>query len=763
MGLFGKKKTDAVVDAVLDATPVDNAPKRKRKDRGDNLSSVLQETVTSAAITEFRSAGNLNLTRDGKLFYLGMFLDTSEIGGLSKNAAKHDKDKGSIIEHIKGGHIKVLITAPLMEDNAMVIIPTRETLEIMGEYMLLRNAPYETVFVSDDGSVIDLEGAKPITYEEISKMVNNGESPMAFLEDKGVYWVVEPNSGVPGASGDLGNPVSSAAMAAQATQALPVIDTNASAPDQTAEISYDVEYAPAAYEEDALFGDPFAEQENEFAADSEPEDLGGFILDEEAEALNQPTSQVPTRPELSEDIASNIPAVETVRAESPDLVADGYYVHQIDPMNPNMFQKYLTRKFYSEDIGLDLDFEPFDAYFMQDNPVVLFDDERGDGWINSYLNEISRIANIELMRLHTDNLRTCRMRYGRLISLYLDRMSRDLDMNSPNTNCGKLVQLATSEASDNDATRNSRAEAEQQRIRDEYEKRVEEVGETGRRKAIDAYRNNNDKTIEKEINRVYESLVERDEQEYRSNLEFAKKINREEAAKRLDYGITKILSIISEQYREMLDGEEKLYQTYRQRIQQFLDNNRKEDIAYVSVLEEEQRQAEKAEAVRMEYVERLKAAELDNQMRRKQAEDELAEVEAKYKARIQQVSDDADSRVNEYVRKNEDLRRQLDDMIDKYAELDETKDNEYKRRIAELKDENAAANERITDLTKQHKRSSYMSIGLAIAVAISALCAGLVIGLNQKIDMSVNGTTVVPIVQSVDSLSSDETFEIFTA
>ena len=184
MALFKKKteeivetdmpaeQTEAVQDAPSEAVQDTPKPKKKKKPK-DMLSSVLHESVVEAAIELFAANEPFIISIQGETQYVGLFLDTEDIGGLSKKQAK-DEAKGSIVECMNAGRIAVYVTPDMLESECLVIIPNAISLDAMEEFGLLSDAPYKVAYISEDGevSVTDTD----ISFADAQNILLNGKS-----------------------------------------------------------------------------------------------------------------------------------------------------------------------------------------------------------------------------------------------------------------------------------------------------------------------------------------------------------------------------------------------------------------------------------------------------------------------------------------------------------------------------------------------------------------------------------------------------------
>ena len=126
--MFGRKKKQKKNEGDVDEVVAKKHQRTKKVKRNEQLSSVVNETVVDQVMAEMRANPRFDYTADGQLWHVGLFLDTAEIGGLSKKT-RNDSDKGSIVECISNGRIKVLATSSLLEQNCLIIIPDEGTID----------------------------------------------------------------------------------------------------------------------------------------------------------------------------------------------------------------------------------------------------------------------------------------------------------------------------------------------------------------------------------------------------------------------------------------------------------------------------------------------------------------------------------------------------------------------------------------------------------------------------------------------------------
>lgn len=700
MGLFNKNKSsDTAPDTQMDA----QQPKKKGKKRKDTMASILNESVTESALEAFRANTAMQVERNGETVYVGMLLDANDpsIGGINKKSQR-DEAKGQVIELINSGRINTYIPADYLEDEKLIIIPDVVTLDAMDEFSLMTEANYKLAFVHDDGSVEATE--YPITYAGIMDTVINGSDVNDYLA----------SVGVDGIGSDYGYDDSN-----DVTEAFEPVGS--SDEDDYDYGDGDDDIFPE--DEDAPFGsEPDDEPSYDDASDDESA-VSEDVDDESAQAVEQDVPDFDESDDFDGPVEENIPA-ENDEPEVEDEVSD------------ETMTAAITRKFYSDELGLEVTTEPFDAQFLHANTYVPFDENRGDGWLNRYLNEMSRSANLEMAHLHQTNLFDMREMYYRLISRHAEQIQHDLDETDSSTQYGAMMDaLAQKRIERQDGI--AAIVAERRQIIDaEWDKALQQVGEDAMRAAQQQYRERYGKQHDERVFRIEPTVTQEIEDEYQDAVREMREARRMDAAKRMDYGITETLAEVSKEYMARLADERKHYDEHRQRITMFLDEHRKDDIAHDKALAEELAQSEKADKIMAEYEQKLRTKAAEFNTERDTLKADIEATERRTAERIKSIQGDYDRRIDELRGENANLKGQLEDLIKQYADLDERKAREYGARLAEAKDEAKAWSAKCDSMMAVQRKSHIISITAIVVAIIAALAIGVLVGTNMSLDLS---------------------------
>ena len=571
MGLFGKKK-EAAADA-----PVSTSKKGKR----DGLASVVDESVPERALELFKTNDAFVVEVDGEDKYVGLLLDTETIGGFGRKAVK-DEDKGSILEMIRNNQLSIYATPELLAEEKFIIIPTDDTLANMEEYGILTGAQYSVTLVAKDGSFETTDVA--MTYDEACD-ISTGD---AYITD-----FVGGEEEQQDDMSDLDEPDEESSEDDE--------------PEDEREDEGDEEVAGESEDDDFEPEDPdYDEQEVPFLPDEDEDDFDGdeddgSVENDESESEQEDVQESEAEPEVEQE-----PEDEELTPEVEDK-----------------FDETIIRRFFSDELGLEVSTEAFDSQFLHGNPYIPFDENRTEGWLNNQLNEMSRDANIDMKRLHEANLFELRSKFYNLLSLHAEHIQKDFDITNPETEFGQLMRdmdVAYAQALDG-------VEAKVAEKTDELKRAYNEAKEAfvndARAAAEKQYRERHGRQHEADINAIPAAIKSEIEASRESGKREFMKDRKAKAARQMDLGVSLILQDISREYQKRLADESALCHEWRERINTFLDNNRKDDIARTKALAEELAQQEKADKILAEYTEKLRAKDAEFEAHTRMLEQEV--------------------------------------------------------------------------------------------------------------------------------------------
>ena len=683
MGLFGKKK-EAAADA-----PVSTSKKGKR----DGLASVVDESVPERALELFKTNDAFVVEVDGEDKYVGLLLDTETIGGFGRKAVK-DEDKGSILEMIRNNQLSIYATPELLAEEKFIIIPTDDTLANMEEYGILTGAQYSVVLVAADGSFETTDVA--ITYDEACE-ISTGD---AYITD---FVGGEDESEAADDMSDLDEPDEESSEDDE--------------PEDEQEDEGDEEVAGESEDDDFEPEDPdYDEQEVPFLPDEDEDDFDGNEDDGSVEN---------DEPESEQEDAQESEAEPEVELEPED--------EELTPEVEDKFDETIIRRFFSDELGLEVSTEAFDSQFLHGNPYIPFDENRTEGWLNNQLNEMSRDANIDMKRLHEANLFELRSKFYNLLSLHAEHIQKDFDITNPETEFGQIMR-------DMDMSYTQALEGVEAKVAektDELKRAYNEAKEAfvadARAAAEKQYRERHGRQHEADINAIPAAIKSEIEASRESGKREFMKDRKAKAARQMDLGVSLILQDISREYQKRLADESALCHEWRERINTFLDNNRKDDIARTKALAEELAQQEKADKVLAEYTEKLRAKDAEFEAHIRMLEQEVANDKKDMQKQIAEYKAECASKVEDVKKQKDEVQAKLDELMEQYTQIDERKGREYEARLAQAKDEAEAWSDKYDYLAAAHKKNNIFIVALAAVGVIAALAIGVLVGTNMNL------------------------------
>lgn len=724
MAFFNKKKNEDPAQDESNATPeaeegkVKSGQKRTKKKKSP-LSQILHESVWETVQGDFRDNPTFTYAdksdKDEKgnprNKYVGIVLDTKNIGGLDKKS-RRDEAKGTMVECINSGRMKTYITEDMMDQNLIMFIPDAVTLTVMSEFSILEDAPYELALVGSDGNVA-LMGV-PVTYNKIAEIAGNeSQEEVAELfagidtgDDEDIPAVLDEDE-------DLTKPSDN------------VIAGLDDAPkNEPAGNDVDVESESEPEPVDDIDDIP---ELAEATDDIEP--LPDEVQDDDLRSSSQAYATPPT--DMNPGMASGMnPGMDVGAPVNPvEIAMQEPQVQEVEnTVPPEWTNNALVRRFYSDELGLEISTEPFDVQFMNDNPPLQFDENRPNGWLNEQLNEMSRRANLEMHRVHQENIFTLRERYFRLLALACDRIRKDLDIQDMNNQYGQIMSSLREEfedAKDNMQTQVNRKKVE---LEQQWKAKLQQVGMDAARAAQHQYRERYQKQHEEEIYNIENVVRAGIEADFHDSVHQLYDRRRDEAYVQLDINITEILSELSDQYVSSLAEEREYYRELRAEMDAFLEENRKADIVHTQTLAEELKQTERADQVLAEQTAKIRAMSEEHKQKRQDLLDEIAKIRSDNQAEIETLNREHEFRMGQMRSEIETLQGRLNEMMDKYANIDAQKTQEFESRMSELKEQVLSWEDKCDHMAEVHKKSNLTSLFFVISAVIASLCIGFLGG-----------------------------------
>lgn len=720
--MFGKKKNEGadaapmteVTESVAKAKPAAKAGKKATKKKS-GMAQVLRESVLETVLDDFRNNDKFIQRFDGAPHYVGLFLKAADIGGLDKKSRK-DEVKGSIVECINAGRIKVYVSDDLLEEDALVIIPDVVTLAAMEEFGILTDAPYEYCYVDENGD-IDLTGTS-VDYYSVCEL--------AASDDMTVSSVLPLDN----AEEDVDENVDDFLKDA--------LENTAAAMTEDLHTEELGESVAAMMEDDIPSEDAM---EDEIPVD---DDVEGF---DDLDEIPDVDGNGPATASAVPNMDMGYDPVQAAMQEAP--------AEQVENEVPgNWTDEALSRKFYSDDLGLEITTEPFDVQFLQGSVFVPFDEHRPDGWLNNHLNEMSRAANVEMAHLHENNLFLMRNRYFRLISMQCERIAKDLDIYDTTTQYGRMKMQMDEDRRHALDTVDEQVHRRKDEIEQAWRQKLQEVGMDAAREAQRRYKERYGKIHEADIYNIEGVVKSCIEAEYQDELRELNDRRRTEASSLLDLSIAEVMDEIGDMYVGALEDERVRYQELQNDIAVYLEDNRQADIARVKVLEDDLRQTDRADKILAEQTAKIHAMTEEYTAKRKDLQADVERIRKENDVRIAEMKRDNEDKLARVENEKAQLQQQIASLLDDYKELDAKKAQEYESRLSEMRSEIANWEDKCEHVISVHKRSNLMSVFFIVAAVIAALTIGFIGGEYTNTNRMVKQNQSL-LMQQSDAVSDD--------
>jgi len=412
--------------------------------------------------------------------------------------------------------------------------------------------------------------------------------------------------------------------------------------------------------------------------------------------------------------------------------------------------QYIVRKYYSDDLGLEISSQPFDAMFIQGNSYIPFVEIESDSWLDSHLNNLRRDANSRLAKLHQENIMIMRERYMLLVTKHCENVVKAVATDDPKTRFGFALKTITQTKDNEIAALSEHAEAYKRDREEDFQKRMKIEMDNAANVAKSAFINRYGKEHERELKDIEQDLRNNIESEFVAAKENLKNERRKEAKRQLDAGISETLKIIGDEYTKMLAMERKEYARLQAVITDFQNENMANEEARINTMAEDQRRNNEVVKTREEYEAKFALASRDFDARVAAVRTEIDKLMTEHENRIGDIRDRHDHDIQELKNAHEDqiqhknreidmlneqltsANTQLETLTKKYTELDANVNKKYINQIEMLKNEREAWTERANQVEHLHKYTDRIKITVMIIGIVAALGIGVILGTALK-------------------------------
>ena len=721
VGIPGFKKKKA---AGADSPNAEGAEELSERDQkvaalkeNERLGSVLSESVPGSAIEAI--AANTPFLVDGGRSGIVLVLDVLDIGGLS---AKHNNDanKGGIATQMGINRIRAVASAEMLADQKVAIVPTQESLDMMREYSLLVKAPY--AWGKADLTITDEIIIRPggeTSFGDALKVASGALSIESVLSgDKGSEPATETIAAVSESSQSEQEGEGSTASNPD------VLSVGSTGGAQGSPASADPEDA-----EESVSGPAGATDEDPLGTNEEvPE---GYIPDEEDLSDEIPgdeededlSNEEPFDPDSDEDEPWEQDATAFVEDDddeeewtSSEEVIDGDAVHES-----------IARRFTSEDLELLVELDPFDQQFSADTPPIRFYIETDvSDWLGQQVAVLQEQANVSLEEFHLSRVAALRQTYVGLCSVHADRVLQQVDVNNSETRFGRLLENAKQRHALATEGRDAKINERQVALRKAFEQRMEEAAEAAAARERAIYRERHGATLENDLALVPSKIEQEQARIYDDERRRSLELREQQATMHMEQGVTRILNSLAEQYDRDIEDGLALREKWQQRISDFLDQHRKEDVDRVAVLKEKLDRDDEVSRVREEAARERASYQHEAEVKLQALSSELERTRKSSAAHLASREAELEGLLTS-ERQRTDAERERAAQAEETA-VEKAKDR-FQTRVSELEATNQGLRDDLDRTESSAARQSKILIVLVVILALLGAMVGLIVGL----------------------------------
>ena len=726
--LFGKKDKAAAdgggaIEETQAAAPA-QAPAVDARAAKDSLTLVIDETEPGAALDIIRQNTEW-LLPNGIGVILALPVDASiedgGIGGLGKVSSKGNEDKGSILQRIADDKIQVCATEDMLRHNILGVIPTPASLgpDGMGEYTLFDRAKFLLTSVTPrpDGTLETV----PVHFDEATGLI---EVPDGDIDTVTLAQAQEIAAGsvtlaslIPSLWKRLGGDgVEEEAVEEVAPEevhedtalAAPTLPPTA-AQNESVEAVENLPHFDPDDIPDELMVDELPSDEGLY--DEDDEDENPFDDIEEAPA---PAPHVPTQTEEVEVAPEVAPVDERV-------------------FNKDAVRTAVARRFLDDSLDFAVDMTPFETLlgYEVDTPAQFsLDHLDSTNWLDGQIKMLSQQANTVLADQRRRDIEELRNLFFSLVSRTGDEISSQMsiDEDADNTWAKTMTEVNGNETKAL-ADLIEISEKEKAVLADRYQQEREafiqaRIGEERVR-----YDERHKPALTRQMDDLEASIRLDIESDYEARRYEILRARKTSARGAFDAAITKVMDHLIEKRAEQVQREAQLIEKFRVEMSDFLDENRKEDIARTQALQEQLSRQNIVEEKSAEFAAREQ--ELHEQIARERdeahkrvlaAQDEANKVLERMRqenaAQLAQARAEV-QRANERVKEEaERVGVVRDEIARQFQSQVESLQTDKQLLMDQMDRENLVA-----------KRANRLYIALAVLVALAFLALGVIIGM----------------------------------
>lgn len=705
LSLKGRKKKEQPEETDQVVSEEEGKPARKPKKPAEYLSTVVSESTSQGAIDVLKNNPNYALPDDQSWIMLG--LDVDSIGGLGKKHANNEA-KGSIIELIESDQIQTVVTGEMLDEEFLGIIPNETTLDRMSEYSLLTEAGYSWVRVAQgsDSSSLQVDPVDPDSFGKVDyrTALNIAKGSVSLANEIPSVWA--EYGGEDDVDGDED------AVEQEVSDPSEESENADAAEDQDVEAQPESESPPQELDlsdEDApdLGGEPQDIDYEAMASGDEPDDS---LMDEETDS-SQPVA-FDANPDAEEQVYEPDPYQEYVEANRDREVTE------------DEVRDTIARRFLSGELNLEVDTAEFEAVFNTSAPTITIDlDEQPTDWLGGKLRTMADAANAELRRLHADNINAMRESFVGAMSIHSEETMKYVSMEG-DTKYAQLKGEIDLQQAKAESEMEKQRSARIQEITKEFNDAAEEAAMAAATQARHRFNQRHEAANQRRRDEVQKEIAAENQEAHAQRMSDLLTMRSSAASSFMSIGATRILSSLADQHEANRAAEQELMREWNAKILEFLDENRKNDIARADTLAEQLERDNSIEALRSEHVAEIERMRVDQQVALEKAQSDLEKVQQATNAELDRREVDHRHALEVEQAKIRASEERAESLADQLAQLEPTIREQFQDQVEALKAQNMSFQDNASHVNEMQTKNNLMTMLLIVAVGLMGIVAG---------------------------------------
>ena len=624
MGIFNFGKKAKNVDG--DSSSVvkkGKAPKKNKHQKKAPLSYTALEPFVDSLYGE----NGFTYSYEGEQLGVVLVLPFSEIGGLTTSKEdKRNQSKGVFVTSINKGDFEVYYDEKLDEEEELVILANTESVDTLSDFSIVKDAEFRWSYFTRDGEVIETDYVSTMSELMENRLDLENYFESVFDEDDEEDDIKsEPTE-------DLSELNALSGLGESDVQ-----DDNNS-DENVVEVSKPVDepvFAPLS-------------NENVEPVNSEQTDVS---QDNDFEEPEFGTNSNDGDYSDSDNIDYGYSYDDNVDYD------DGYddeLMIDDETVDENKVDEIVKQVLFENDLDLELPVDRFRDIYLSSSDNLLIPYYAEDGsWLTQEANRLIHEANDDIRRKVLSDGDIAHATYVQLLNDLAIKTSSLFDLNGDNEYV-KLISSANDIRSDEKGLTLEEIETYIAKRNEEYDERREAKGNEAKVNAMNTYDNQHRDKHDRQMAEYRRLELQEVDRRHNERIVEIKKQRRDSAQGYFETGVAKVLSTLGEHYVNIRKEQSDYANAWGDKLLQFLDDNRANDIARVEVMQRQLKDSEQIEKLKSES-----AAEIKNLKEKFDSEIDLMRVSRENEIQI------ANRSIELLTAEKENLEKRLDSLSDR--------------------------------------------------------------------------------------------------